>query len=540
MSKSAILSVKIVSDASKAKRGFDDAEKATEQFERGTASRMEAVQSHLAKASAASTAAATAYGAFARQTIQSASEMEQSTGAVNSVFKDQAQLIKDLAAEASQSVGLAAAEYQNMAAVMGSQLKNLGIAQDEIVPTTEKLISLGADLSSMFGGTTSEAVSALSSLLRGERDPIERYAVSINQAAIDAHLAAQGLTELEGEAKKQAETQATLELLFNQTSDALGNFAREADTVAGAQQRAAAEWENAKAALGEQFLPIAAEAARWAADFAKQIAAHPEEFKALGSAILIAAGTFSVLYAASTAISVVQGATAAWTAVQWLLNAALTANPIGVVVVAIGALIAGIVLAYQHCDWFRESVNEAWELGEKAFYALGVAVDHFGSWLHGLWEKTGTWEGALSAAKEIGVQAFDLITLRARIFYDLIAMISEQLFGLQFPDVPDWLGGNALRGTGILNASVHPDFTGELAPNAILKFFPEVAFFARGMAPEMTAAHAALASPSPTFSVRHPQPTIVNNITINGVISEDDAGRELKRILEEWEEKQRW
>jgi hypothetical protein len=54
-------------------------------------------------------------------------------------------------------------------------------------------------------------------------------------------------------------------------------------------------------------------------------------------------------------------ATAAWTAVQWVLNAALTANPIGIVVVALGALVAGVILAYRHSETFRTVVQRAWQ-----------------------------------------------------------------------------------------------------------------------------------------------------------------------------------
>lgn len=50
----------------------------------------------------------------------------------------------------------------------------------------------------------------------------------------------------------------------------------------------------------------------------------------------------------------------AWAAAQWLLNAALTANPIGLIVVGIGALIAGIVLAWRHSETFRTVVTAAW------------------------------------------------------------------------------------------------------------------------------------------------------------------------------------
>lgn len=48
------------------------------------------------------------------------------------------------------------------------------------------------------------------------------------------------------------------------------------------------------------------------------------------------------------------------TAYQWLLNTAMTANPIGIVIVAVGALVAGIVIAYQQFDTFRAVVDGAW------------------------------------------------------------------------------------------------------------------------------------------------------------------------------------
>ena len=48
------------------------------------------------------------------------------------------------------------------------------------------------------------------------------------------------------------------------------------------------------------------------------------------------------------------------TVAQKGLNAALTANPIGAVVAAISALVAGVVYAYNHFEGFRQSVQETW------------------------------------------------------------------------------------------------------------------------------------------------------------------------------------
>jgi hypothetical protein len=192
---------------------------------------------------------------FFKESITLASDLEQSVGGVSAVFKDQASTVDAWADSAAQSVGLSRSSYNEFATVVGSQFKNLGIPMSEVATQTNGLISLGADLAAQYGGSTSDAVSALSSLLRGERDPIERYGVSINQAAVDAKLAEMGLSGLTGEAERQAQVQATLALLTQQTADAQGAFGREADTAAGQQARLAASFENSKTALGTALLP---------------------------------------------------------------------------------------------------------------------------------------------------------------------------------------------------------------------------------------------------------------------------------------------
>lgn len=58
-------------------------------------------------------------------------------------------------------------------------------------------------------------------------------------------------------------------------------------------------------------------------------------------------------------------ASKAWAAAQWLLNAAMSANPIALVIIAIVALIAIFVIAWKHSETFRRIVTAAWN-GIKA------------------------------------------------------------------------------------------------------------------------------------------------------------------------------
>ncbi|MEV0805727.1 hypothetical protein [Micromonospora sp. NPDC050200] len=79
-------------------------------------------------------------------------------------------------------------------------------------------------------------------------------------------------------------------------------------------------------------------------------------------------------------------ATKTWAVGQWLLNAALTANPIGLIILAIVALVAAVVLAYRNSETFRNIVQAAlrmvadagkwmWEKALKpAFDGIVVAV----------------------------------------------------------------------------------------------------------------------------------------------------------------------
>jgi tape measure domain-containing protein len=73
----------------------------------------------------------------------------------------------------------------------------------------------------------------------------------------------------------------------------------------------------------------------------------------------------AAMVAQKVATFAVSAATKIWAATQWLINAALSANPIGLVIAAIAALVAGVIYAYKNWGWFRNAVDAAWK-GIKA------------------------------------------------------------------------------------------------------------------------------------------------------------------------------
>ncbi len=200
--------------------------------------------------------AAQQFGSLFKSSVADAANLEQSIGAIGTVFKGSAGDMNAWADSAAVDVGLSKNEFNELGTLIGSQLKNGGTAMEELAPKTKSLITLGADLSSMFGGTTADAVGALSSALKGERDPIERYGVSLNQAKIDAEAAALGFSKVDGALSSEANQAATLSLIMKQTADAHGNFGRETDTLAHKQQVLNAQLANGKARIGTELMPV--------------------------------------------------------------------------------------------------------------------------------------------------------------------------------------------------------------------------------------------------------------------------------------------
>ena len=92
--------------------------------------------------------------------------------------------------------------------------------------------------------------------------------------------------------------------------------------------------------------------------------------------------------AMKAAMVAVKVATAAWTAAQWLLNAALNANPIGLIIIAIAALAAAIIWLWNNNEDFRNFVIAAWE---KIREVVSAVVDWFKAnvapVLAAIWEK---------------------------------------------------------------------------------------------------------------------------------------------------------
>lgn len=189
-------------------------------------------------------------------------------------------------------------------------------------------------------------------------------------------------------------------------------------TAAGAQDRFKVAVENLQESIGAGLLPILTKVSNAFANVADYLGRHKTLAVALMGALgvltgaLVAAKLATVLSTAATALST--GATGAMTAAQWLLNAALTANPLGLVVLAIAGLVAALVIAYNKSETFRNIISGAFNavknVAEAAFGLIkkaaevgllgpiGLVITH---WSQAKATLTGIWDAVKTVAETV-------------------------------------------------------------------------------------------------------------------------------------------
>lgn len=84
-------------------------------------------------------------------------------------------------------------------------------------------------------------------------------------------------------------------------------------------------------------------------------------------------------------------------AAQMALNAVLNANPIGIIIAAVTALITGLVLLYKNCEPFREFVNTVFGKIGEFFGWIGEKLEWIGMWIGILAEAAGMAFGEIGA-----------------------------------------------------------------------------------------------------------------------------------------------
>jgi len=188
--------------------------------------------------------------------IQAASDLQENTSKISVIFGDAGKAVTDFAKTAAREIGQSQNQVLAAAGTFGTFGKAAGLAGDQLATFTTDFISLSADLASFNNTTPDEAINAIGAALRGEAEPLRRFGVLLNDATLKAAAMELGIYSGSGALTAQQKILAAQKVIYEQTGDAQGDFARTSDGLANQQRILSAQFENVKTKIGELLLPV--------------------------------------------------------------------------------------------------------------------------------------------------------------------------------------------------------------------------------------------------------------------------------------------
>lgn len=351
-------------------------------------------------------------------TFKMAANAEDAMSAVVDVFGKSADSIEKWAASASESFGMSANEARQSATQFGIMGRAAGLTGKDMQDFATETTELAADLKSFYGGTVAEAQVAISSLFRGETEPIRRYGVAIDAAAVKAEAARMGLLKLTvdstkvkdaqlgveaalkkvteatqkhgkgslearqaqvdlekaqqavtksmegqaGELDQNAKLLATQSLLMKQTEITHGNFAKTADGASNSMETTKAKFKDVATELGMRLLPLGTKLVNLVSSWLGAFKAIPEPMQTVVLAVLgVAAAVGPLLLVVGKMIAVAHSLAGAFKVVQgafWALTKVLMFNPW---LLLIAGIVALVVVVVKNWDTITRVIGDAWD-----------------------------------------------------------------------------------------------------------------------------------------------------------------------------------
>lgn len=237
-------------------KGLNKAQKALSGFTGGADKGFLGLTKTTLMASAAIGGAVIAVGAFAYKAIQAASDFNEAISKNNVVFGAISKEVEAFARTANTALGLSETAALKAAGTFAIFGKSAGLAGKDLSDFSIELVTLASDLASFNNTSVDEAITALGSALRGEAEPLRKFGVLLDDATLKQAATELGIYKGNKALTAQQKVLAAQKVIFDQTSDAQGDFTRTSDGLAAQQKILGATFDDIQQKLGQAFLPI--------------------------------------------------------------------------------------------------------------------------------------------------------------------------------------------------------------------------------------------------------------------------------------------
>lgn len=366
---SVALAIKITTDAKGAAAGIDGVTQSTSKMGKAGALAGKALAVGLGVAVVAAGKAAAAAAEDETAQVKLAGALKNATGARES---DIASVESWITAQ-GKALGVADSELRPSLEALVSATKDVAKAQD--------LATIAMDIAARKG----ESVEAVSKKLA------KAYATG-NVAALAKYGVA--TKDAEGKTRSLGDVQADLAKLYK------GGAADAADTMAGKQKKLSVAVDELQEKYGAKLIPVLMTLAAVGMTVVDWIDRNERAAAVIVGTI---GSLLAITFAVSKAMQVWAAVTKVAAAAQLALNLVMAANPVVLVVLAVIALVAALVLAYKKSETFRNIVN-------AVFGAIAKTVSTVVEFIKANWAKLLVFlTGPIGAAVVLIVKNWDRI-----------------------------------------------------------------------------------------------------------------------------------
>lgn len=271
-----------------------------------------------------------------RSLLDLGSAAAETTNVIEAVFEDNAEAVEKWASRQAAALGRSRFELREMAAATGAIIgPTLGSA-DAAADMATQVAQLAVDLGSFFNASDEDALRALQSGLIGSTEPMLKFGVTMNVAALEAFRLEKGISGTFQSMSAAAKQQLRFNFIMEKTVKAQGDAAKTAGGYANATKALRATAKDALTVIGIKLLPT----------FEKILAVLIPLTKQIGAGIAIA---FDVLGGAiEVVINIIEAMIGTWNELDGVLDKITVALPfLGIAFTLVGrkAIVAAIKTA---------------------------------------------------------------------------------------------------------------------------------------------------------------------------------------------------
>ena len=355
---------------------------------------------------------------FGKSIVNASAEVSAEVSAFEQIMGNYSDNAQKKLNEIADQTGMVSSRLTPYMTSLTAKFKGLGYDIDEATTLASDGLSLAADASAFWDKSLEDAMGGLNSFINGSYEGGEAIGLFANDTQLASYAVKNGIVKETkewsslDEARKQATRLDYAKKMF-EMSGATGQASKEADQYANVQANLIEKWRQFKAQIGEPLLQnivipamnklsgVVDKLSKGFNNLTKWISENKDTVKiAVGVFASATAGLLgykAVVLGMSIINSLktwLNGATLA----QKLLNLAMKANPIGIVIGLVTSLVAAFIYFWNTSEGFRNFVLSLWETIKTTFNGIVQSISD--AWERVKTSTEETWNGIVTWLQE--------------------------------------------------------------------------------------------------------------------------------------------